>query len=1123
MRNGRITCDIATRQIQFVEVYEMHFFSNAAKAGLIIMLILVLQNWNLLCYSTLRKEPDTMKGISRFLSVFLVLALILSCSACSSGTFTAPGEEDVEELIIGGDNMPELFIPLTEKTSKSLVFTLSDEQADQVRKAGAGKVTWTLHRNAPYANPADGKFIPLHGEEKMFPNEKETIDFATISFSNANESGEPFSMKSFKTKLEDSTLKLNFTTTPVNSGTNDSIPHESGGRFLDICGEFTLTAELDGVTLASLDHVTIKPYASFHTMWEMFDELQRLAEEGDDDGTTSTPYVEYGVMGKSCLGYDMPYLIVARDSASVQKWLELSERAEETGTAVMEELQNSGDEDYQVPVLYSNVHANEVAAADGILEFARQLIEEPSVEYTKLTGFTEEGKAKLEQQRKELRLQTPKLIADKCNYLGSIWPNKMMDSGVVDGFDSYYTSEKTTVNVSDLLGDVFFILVPEENVDARMHYTRNSANGYNLNRDNSFQVTPETQNMQHLIGSYDPVTFLELHGVLEPFQIEPATPPHQPNFEYDVIARTQMAGGEAFGAAAVANNPLYQSYVLEMRDYMQCDKDGTLSWSVGGNDYPTIFTPTYAMLHGCVGYTAELPAYSETTRVAATYGLWGLADYVAANKESYFANLAEIYERGIANKNSDAEVGPWFVDGQDNTGAEADIFRPAHTGEGENGQFFPECYLIPLDAENQSNLQAAFEMIEYLTRNDVKVSIAGSPVTADGKTLPSGTAVISMYQAKRSVANAALFSEPLLKTWDSLSNGANGSFNYIRGFDMVTCVKPAEYDAIAGALGQTITYDTLQPFLQEKAVSQFTGVEGGDVIISNASESSTAAVNTLLGSGKQVGMITEGTYKGDFICSYEDWQSVSADHILTGTGVKDPDITAYVIEKTPTVYISGTQEALTPAHEGYVYNRLVTLSTDYNNERIAMELMGFGTTENIAGADAVVGGAALDEESIAAVQTGVPYVGYTGNAVETIQESILPDLQTGSADGVDCLGYVTYPAETLVNASYIKNGDDVFYSVGTDYFTALPEGSRILVQRDGSRAPLEGIFHGEDESTKAFLNGIMGFSYEGKDKDGKDVNITLFANSMTESGHQRDEYAFISNALFSAFLTETRY
>ena len=175
----------------------------------------------------------------------------------------------------------------------------------------------------------------------------------------------------------------------------------------------------------------------------------------------------------------------------------------------------------------------------------------------------------------------------------------------------------------------------------------------------------------------------------------------------------------------------------------------------------------------------------------------------------------------------------------------------------------------------------------------------------------------------------------------------------------------------------------------------------------------------------------------DFICSYEDWQSVSADHILTGTGVKDTDLAAYVIEKTPTVYISGTKEALTPSPDGYVYNTLVTVSSDYNNERIAMKLMGFGTTENVTEADVVVGGYGLDEESLAAVQNGAPYVGFTMNAVEIVQESLLPGIQTGSADGVDCLGYVTYPEETLVNASYIKDGDDLSTQVisrtGTTY------------------------------------------------------------------------------------------
>ena len=43
---------------------------------------------------------------------------------------------------------------------------------------------------------------------------------------------------------------------------------------------------------------------------------------------------------------------------------------------------------------------------------------------------------------------------------------------------------------------------------------------------------------------------------------------------------------------------------------------------------------------------------------------------------------------------------------------------------------------------------------------------------------------------------------------------------------MVTCVKPAEYYAIEDALDQSLTYDTLQPFLQKNAVSQFTGEEG---------------------------------------------------------------------------------------------------------------------------------------------------------------------------------------------------------------------------------------------------------------------------------------------------------
>ena len=881
-----------------------------------------------------------MKVIYRVLSLLAVLALLCACAGTASDQ---------------PDSTDGLFIPLTESSSGSLSFQLTKKQADLVEKAGADQVVWTLHRVESYGDPADSKFIPVHGEEKIFPNEKETIDLATISYNDAFDSSQAFSMKKFETTLEGTTLRLDFTTTPIAGDFGQGMPHESGGRFMDICGRFELTAELDGLTLATLENVTIKPYASFHTMWEMYDEILRLSKEGDDDSTTPAPYVEYCVMGRSYLGYDMPYLIVARDSASVRKWLDLSKRAEESGTAVIDELKSSGDDDYQVPVMYSNVHANEIAAADAILEFARMLIEEPVIEYKKLTGFTEEGKKKSEEQRAEWNVYTPQLIRDKCSYLGSIWNNRMKDSGVVEGFDSYYTSEQTTVNVADLLDDVFFILIPEQNVDARFFYSRGSASGINLNRDNCFQVTPETQNMQHLIGSYDPVTFLELHGIVNQFQIEPSEPPHQPNFEYDLIIDEQLFGGEAFGAAAVANNPAYQSYIMVQRDVMCIDDSGTPYWLRGGDDYPTIFTTTYAMLHGCISYTAELPAYSENTRIAGTYGLLGLADHVAANKDKYFANLSEIYARGIENRNSDADVSPWYVDAHDNTGAEAAIFRPAHNGEGENGQYYPECYLIPLDAKNQRNLQAAFEMIEYLNRNDVKVNICDSPISSGGRTLPAGTAVVSMYQAKRSVANAVLCNGTLLTTWEGQSNAGISSFSYTRGFDMLTCTRPKEYESIKAVSGETVTYETLPSFLEKRAVSQFSGAEEEDVIISNASEDSAAAVNTLLRSGRQVGMITEGEYKGDFICSYADWKSVCGDHILSGTGVSGRDLSARVIEKSPKVYISGTGEALSKETSGYEYNNLVSFCSGYYYDRSALEAMGFEITEDAAAAEAVVG------------------------------------------------------------------------------------------------------------------------------------------------------------------------
>ncbi|MEU6180922.1 M14 family zinc carboxypeptidase [Streptomyces coeruleorubidus] len=295
------------------------------------------------------------------------------------------------------------------------------------------------------------------------------------------------------------------------------------------------------------------------------------------------------------------------------------------------------------------------------------------------------------------------------------------------------------------------------NPDGRIAGTRANANGFDLNRDFVTASQPETRVMRQIELDKQPAVLLDLHGYVNGTLIEPTTPPHGENYEYDLFLKNSYAN--ALGMESAVNALGYTPAKDGVAPVQIPFRDQEEGW----DDWPPIFTPQYAAFHGTVAaHTVEIPLavnneeYDELPapelrrRSAVNTAVAGAAiratlDHVREHRTSLIADQIEVFRRGAAGA-PQVPVSPATVPGVPGIGPE-DVYTTD----------FPRAYVIPPgDSRTQRSAPAAARLVDHLLANDVRVTRATRPFRLAGRTYPEGSYVVDMRQPKRGMANALL-------------------------------------------------------------------------------------------------------------------------------------------------------------------------------------------------------------------------------------------------------------------------------------------------------------------------------------------------------------------------------
>ena len=749
-----------------------------------------------------------------------------------------------------------------------------------------------------------------------------------------------------------------------------------------------------GVTINKT--LVFRPYQDYHTHEEMLAAIEKSKEEAKPDRL-----VQLETLGKSAQGRDMKMGIVSKDQASIDHYLSSTNPTALTKPSEMLAALKDKTLDYKLPVLVHNTHADEQPGIDIITGLFRTFATENQVTF-KTTD--EAGNVK-----------------------------------------------NVTLDIPTLLNKFIFLFDFTENPDGDALNLRALANGLDPNRDASYQTNPEVRTVIQMINKWNPIALYDLHGFVKEFLIEPATPPHDPNFEYDLMSNLMLENAHHMGRAGVANSK-YDSYIIPKLD-----------WGDGWDDSFSGYTGVYAVYHGILGHTIEIPESNQESYKAGRNAVLGGIDFLNQDPDKLLEMRLNFYLRGL-NKTEDPKAENELV------GPNGEI-----VGRVKNGRpkFFPDYYVIPMGLDKDNDAQEAFNMIDYFKRNGVLVK----ELKEDIGSYKKGDLVIDMAQAKRGYANHILYKGSNESAWAAMYAELLVNFPDMRGFKS----EPVFADGLFnGKLGEvTTTRATRTSEIDPKAPYY---------VIANTSASAVKAINQAISQGKSVYLTDDG-----YIVDRDTFASLLPNYAIYGDAL-------YKVPSGPTLkpmkvyspnYHYNWAGVDAPAHTSLVLEKLgfQIVNTPEEADVVILESNRFDASIFGKKPTLVIGGEAMQKLEKLGVLAGFDAEKLKGGSdYEGLMKAIIDD-------------------QDPLTSGYKKN--TLFYSNSGNWIEKVPSNFKTLMSIASSDYYIAGWW----PKNEVLANKVMAISGELLGQP-----LFVYAGNPTNRQHPVHFFRWVTNAIFGSKL-----